>query len=120
VSSEGGPQGEIETGRRRERRTPRRRPLLDASQPDGFVRYPYYAVREVSAIFSMSDDLVRKLFRNAQQGPVLEICMQKAGKRAYRTLLIPYGTVQCFIARFTKEPTGGRSNDRRAALRLAA
>ncbi len=120
MSNDGGLRGEIEAGRQRPRRTPVRRPLIDPSQPNGFVRYPYYAVREVSAIFSMSDDLVRKLFRNGQQGPVLEICMQKAGKRAYRTLLIPYGTVQCFITRFTKEPTGGRSNDRRSALRLVA
>ena len=120
MSDDGELRGEIETGRRRPTRTPLRRPLIDASQPNGFVRYPYYAVREVSAIFSMSDDLVRKLFRNGEQGAVLQICMQKPGKRAYRTLLIPYGTVQCFIARFTKEPTGGKSNDRRAALRLVA
>jgi hypothetical protein len=81
----------------------RRRPVFDASNPAGFVRYPYYSVREVAQVLFLSDDAVRRLFRNGRQGRVLEIVDPKPGKRAYRTLLIPYATLAEFIRRFSKE-----------------
>jgi hypothetical protein len=85
------------------------------------VPYPYYTVNEVATIFSMSDDLVRRLFRNGRQGPVLEICNRRPGRRTYRIVLIPYGTVMCFITRFTKEATVDGSTERRASsLQLTA
>ncbi|MCX6545737.1 MAG: hypothetical protein NTV05_15155 [Acidobacteria bacterium] len=79
------------------------RPLLDFREPTGFVRYPYYTIREVTRILCISDDLVRSLFRNGKHGQVLEICNAKPGRRTYRTLLIPYSTLIVFIRRFSKE-----------------
>ena len=79
------------------------RPLLDFREPTGFVRYPYYTIREVAHILCISDDLVRSLFRNGKHGQILEICNAKPGRRTYRTLLIPYSTLIVFIRRFSKE-----------------
>lgn len=86
----------------RPRKTPR--PLLDPGQPDGFIRYPYYSVRDVATILTLSEDFVRRLFRAGKQGRVLEIYDFKRGKkRTYRTVLIPYVTLAAFLQRHTKE-----------------
>jgi hypothetical protein len=77
------------------------RPLLDVDQPSGFIRYPYYTVREVALVLSISEDFVRALFRSRRQGCILEIFNPRPGKRVYRTLLIPYQTLMAFINRHT-------------------
>jgi hypothetical protein len=81
---------------------PDRRRLLDMSQNGSFAQYPYYTVKEVSAILGISPDGVRTLFREGRQGPVLQICSPKPGKRRYLTLLVPYHTLIRFLHRFTK------------------
>ncbi len=78
------------------------RPILDDHDPTGFLRYPYYTVGEVGRILSISDDLVRTLFRSGRHGRILEICNAKPGRRVYRTILIPYATLVQFIHRFSK------------------
>jgi hypothetical protein len=90
-------------GVRRGRPAKLRRPLLDCTQPGGFVAYPYYAAREVAEILSVSDDYVRAVFRNGRQGRVLQICDPKPGRRRYEVLLVPYATLVAFINRFTKD-----------------
>jgi hypothetical protein len=81
----------------------RHRPVFDVTTPTGFVRYPYYAVREVAQILGLSDDTVRALFRNGRQGRVPEIVDPKPGRRVYRTLLIPHTTLVEFMRRFSKD-----------------
>ncbi len=95
--------GEPETSAAKRTRGGRRRPVFDVGTPAGFVRYPYYSVREVAQIFCLSDNTVRALFRNGRQGRVLEIFDPKPGKRVYQTLLVPYVTLVEFIRRFSKE-----------------
>ncbi len=80
-----------------------RRPILDCDQPGGFIVYPYYAIKEVAQILSISDDYVRSLFRNGRHGRVLQICDPKPGRRRYELLLVPYATLIAFVERFTKD-----------------
>lgn len=73
------------------------RPLLDGDQPRGFVRYPYYTVKEVALVLAVSEDFVRALFRGGRHGCVPELVNPRPGKRDYRTVLIPYQTLVGFI-----------------------
>ena len=52
----------------------------------------HFSVSEVAAMWNLSVDAVRKLFRN-EPGVLVVGVVQKCGKRRYRTLRIPESVV---------------------------
>jgi len=61
----------------------------------------HYSVEELTELWGMSDDFVRRLFRH--EPGVVVFCKPRPGKRVYRTLRIPESVVQRVHCRMRKD-----------------
>ncbi len=61
----------------------------------------HYSVEELTELWGMSDDFVRRLFRH--ELGVVVFCKPRPGKRVYRTLRIPESVVQRVHCRMRKD-----------------
>lgn len=61
----------------------------------------HYSVEELTALWGMSDDFVRRLFLN--EPGVVVFFKQRPGKRVYRILRIPESVVQRVHRRMRKD-----------------
>jgi hypothetical protein len=84
----------------------------------------HYSVEELTELWGMSDDFVRRLFLN--EAGVVVFFKQQPGKRVYRTLRIPESIVQrvhrrmrrdeCHDGVFHEAPISVRTRRRRSGM----